>query len=111
MIRYHEATDASKVAELAVSIEVDGWQGAPLVAIGDELLTGAHRHTAYEQVFGTDNGIPVVDLADVFAEDGLDYEAVWAKEMTYGYGDTATIIAVLDHLSDDIRDAYGIDVQ
>lgn len=109
MIRYHEATDASKVAELAASMDTDGWRGSPLVAIGDELLTGAHRHTAYVQVFGSDYGIPVIELADLFAEAGLDLDTVMADEGCTDLSD-ATMVYVLNTLPGDIRETYGIDV-
>ena len=36
----------SHLAEILNSIKSNGWQGLPLLAIGDQLLTGAHRATA-----------------------------------------------------------------
>ncbi len=104
MIRYHEATDANRVAELVASMEVNGWQGSPLVTLGDgELLTGAHRHTAYVQVFDTDYGIPTISLDDVFTEAGLDLAGVMEEER-------CELIYVLDHLPADVRQEYGIDI-
>lgn len=110
MIRYHEATDASHVAELAASMEANGWQGAPLVLLGEsELLTGAHRHTAYVEVFGSDYGIPTVLLEDLFTDAGLDLATVMEDEGCEYIGDGYTV-EVIDHLPVEIRDEYGIDI-
>lgn len=38
----------SHLAEIIESIRQNGWQGDPLLAIGDQLLTGSHRATACE---------------------------------------------------------------
>ena len=49
-IKYHEIeTDPAKNAHLAKiieSISANGWQGLPLLANGEQLLTGCHRYTA-----------------------------------------------------------------
>ncbi len=111
MITYHDPQDMDKVNELAAAMDAHGWQGAPLVLINvnGELLTGAHRHTAWMQVFGADFDIPTIALDDVFAEAGLDLATVMADEGCAYIGDGYTV-GVVEALPSDVRDAYGIDI-
>lgn len=103
MIAYHEVRDAEKLQSLIASMESNGWQGAPLVAIGDELITGSHRYAAWREVFDTDYGLPVVQLADIFEESGLDLDATMEEE-------NYELVWVLEALSHEVREEYGIDV-
>ena len=66
-------TDAAKVESLVESMINNGWVGAPLVKLNDELLlTGSHRYEASKEA-----GInaPMITIQDVFAEAGIDYDA------------------------------------
>jgi len=85
----HEIRDRQHLESIASSMTINGWQGAPLVQYGGQLLTGSHRLVAAKQV-AVDNytfEIPVVDLDDVFIfnEDDLA-EAMqldnWIEEVT-----------------------------
>ena len=40
---FHEVRDIEKLNELVASMQANGWQGMPLVADGEQLITGAHR--------------------------------------------------------------------
>lgn len=106
---YHEPDDQAKVATLAASMERVGWIGAPLVAWGNAFLTGAHRVAAARSLDWTDAHIPTVAIEDVFAEAGLDFDAVRVEEGCDGV-DSALLPYVLAALPASIREAYGIDI-
>jgi hypothetical protein len=50
--KYHEIDENPEtnqhLAEIMNSLVTNGWQGRPLLAIGDQLVTGCHRMTACE---------------------------------------------------------------
>ncbi len=107
----HEVTDKAKTRRLATAMERDGWQGSPLVADGDQLITGVHRYYAWTRLLDRlESEIPIIDIRDVFEADGLDYDALMAGELEYGIWDDA-IVYVIDHyLSVETRGQYGIDI-
>ncbi len=98
---YHEIEDQSKVAELVVSMRRNGWLGGPLVADGDQLITGAHRYPA-----ALEAGIEpkVVDIRDIYPE----WDALHAA---YGRptSDERDYVFALEDLPQEIRKEYGID--
>lgn len=108
---YHEPEDTAKVAAIAASLARDGWVGAPLVTWGDEhLLTGAHRYAAARLADWQDTEIPTIDIADVCAEAGLDWDAIVAEELLAGLDDPI-LGRVLDaRLPAATRERYGIDI-
>jgi hypothetical protein len=98
---YHDIRDEAKLSELVASMQVHGWQGAPLVADGDQLITGSHRYVAAEQA-----GIValVVDIRDIYPEwDALhaEYGAPTIDESDYTFA--------LADLPTALREEYGID--
>lgn len=104
----HEVRDEAKLAELVASIERDGWQGAPLVADGEQLLTGTHRYAACKALGMADYEIPTIDVRDLFAEAGLDFDATYAEN---DGGDwMQSMIWTLEALPQATRDEYGIDL-
>lgn len=106
----HEVRDEAKVAELAASIGRDGWQGAPLVADGEQLLTGTHRYAACKLVGLADDEIPTIDVRDLFAGAGMDFDATWAEAEDI-YGDwMQAMVCALETLPAATRDEYGIDL-
>jgi hypothetical protein len=106
----HEVRDEAKVSELAASIAAAGWQGAPLVADGEQLLTGTHRYAAAKLVGLADDEIPTLDVRDLFASVDLDFDATWTEaEDIYGDWYQAMVYA-LGQLPTTTRDEYGIDV-
>jgi len=106
MITWHEPENLAKVQALANAMEASGWYGAPLVRWGeDQLLTGAHRYTAAKSIGWPDFEIPTIDIADVFAEDDQDFEALMTEES----GDIVYVIR--RYLSAEMSDKYGIDIE
>lgn len=108
----HRVTDPEKVQTLAQSMEEHGWQGAPLVIwpVYEQLLTGVHRFTAAHEELGWDySEIPTIDIADVFREDGLDFEQVLEEEGFPSYA-SSVFGRVIQRLSPSILEKYGIDI-
>ena len=113
MYTYHPVDEPQKVETLAKSMEKNGWVGAPLVKWGDmSLLTGCHRYNAASKVLGwEDSEIPMIDLEDVFAEDDKDFAELHEKHGSPTIDETYNLCCLLDELSDDVRQKYGIDIQ
>jgi hypothetical protein len=106
----HEVRDTGKALVLAAHIKRHGWQGAALVADGEQLLTGSHRYPAAKLVGLTDAEIPTTDVRDLFAGAGLDFDATWAEAEDI-YGDWyPAMVHTLAALPAAIRDEYGIDI-
>jgi hypothetical protein len=82
-IPLHEVREPEKVERLKERMLAHGWQGVPLVAwhkhdsplMGSQLLTGTHRLAAAHAIGIADEVIPVIDLPELFAKAGLDYDA------------------------------------
>jgi len=111
MITLHEITDAAKAQALAEAMARDGWTGSPLVADGDQLITGTHRHYAWTRLLDNDEAdIPTIDIRDIFAAEGLNYDALMADEMQYSIWDDAIVYVLTHYLSADTCDRYGIDI-
>ena len=81
----HAAADAGKVAELVASMLADGWQGAPVLAIGEQALTGTHRIEAAREA-GID--VPTLDLYDL-ADDADALVAAVMEATGWGYVEAA----------------------
>jgi len=103
----HDIDDPGKLHALTLGMERDGWQGAPLVAVGTQLLTGAHRAVAAEAV-----GIrpPVVQLEDILPG---AHSALREAVNEHGWGDTAVQIMRDAIRADDamiaVADEYGLE--
>lgn len=114
MYTYHPVDDKQKVQNLATSMKENGWVGAPIVKWGSEaLLTGCHRYNAASKVLGwADRDIPMIDLEELFEEDGKDFEELHAAHNypTTNDSDAYDFCQLLDELSDEIRAEYGIDI-
>lgn len=112
MQTYHEPRDMEKVAELAASMEANGWIGAPLVTFGDDqLLTGAHRYTAAKSLDWSDREIPTIGIEEIFAEAGLDFAAEWAALMDEGMSIDVATVEVVALLPEAVKAEYGIDIE
>lgn len=105
----HEVMDEAKVEVIAESMRENGWQGTPVVVWDNLQITGVHRAAAAE-LAGIE--IETIDLADVFVEDGADYDDAVAAYLDYPSSDPHTGIAyaMLPFLSDAIKATYGIDL-
>lgn len=112
MIPLHAVTDETKVKGIIASIEANGWVGVPLVFVGDgELITGAHRFEAMRRL-GLEGEIPVIELAEIFAEAGLDLDEIAAEydnpNVDESYDDFQYMVN--HELPYEILNRYGIDI-
>ena len=104
----HDVRSLSKIEELTESMERNGWLGAPLVADGERLVTGAHRHWAWTRALGRgEYEIPVIDVRDVFAEAGLDYDSLAADADDW----YVRLVEAVAQLPAEIAEKYGMDVR
>lgn len=110
MMTMHEVVDEAKVKALAADIEARGWQGAPLVCWGEQLITGTHRYAAVQQLGWLDSDIPTIELSEVFALAGLDLDAIHAEYGEPTSDEPIFVDMLLFELPDAIRAAYGIDL-
>lgn len=98
---FHEVRDQEKLAELIASMGVNGWQGAALVADGEQLITGTHRYAAAQAL---ELEVPVVDIRDIYPE----WEALHA-EFGSPTADERDYTDALAELPEALRSEYGID--
>lgn len=107
----HEVTDPTKVAHLIADIATYGWQGAPLVADGEMLLTGVHRSAALKELGWSraDIGEVTIDIRDIFAANGLDYDALREEEGCNDEDFEVSLPWVINHLPQAVIDRYGIE--
>jgi ParB-like chromosome segregation protein Spo0J len=112
MLTRHEITSHAKVVALVSSIETNGWQGPPLVADGEMLITGVHRSAALRALGWSRAAIDevTVDIRDIFAANGLDYEAIRAEEEADFSDFEVSLPWVINHLPQSVLDEYGIEV-
>lgn len=106
----HPVTEPSKVEEIAVSMKSNGWIGAPVVILDDIQITGVHRAAAAEMA---NIKLETIALADVFAEDGQDWEEAlesYEDDIKSGYTLNDALDYLLGELSEDVREKYGIDL-
>ncbi|MFI8977146.1 hypothetical protein ACIGO9_29985 [Nocardia asteroides] len=107
MAPVHAVTDPAKLAALKASMSDTGWQGAPLVADGDQAVTGAHRHAAVValRAEGIFLDFPAVQVADLAAE----YDIDWG-EIRDEYTEWDRYIEFADRLPTDVVDYFGFDL-
>lgn len=98
--------DDDHVTEIADSMRVDGWQGAPLVVLPDyaRAYSGTHRLAAATEAELDE--IPAVSLSSIFEAHGLDLDEVAADNGLSVLDDRAEVLA---HLPQSTLDAYGLD--
>lgn len=111
MVPYHEVRDYDHLKTLMESMEANGWVGAPLVIWdGEYLITGSHRYAAAMELGWSENEIPTIELADVFAEAGLDFIELHREYGEPTISDHGILVALVNELPKEIRDKYGIDI-
>mgnify|MGYP003149437823 CR=1 FL=1 len=103
----HGVTNPAKVLKIVESIERDGWQGAPMVADGDLLLTGVHRYAALRML---DRAMEVeehtIDIRNICP----DYDARVAELIAEDFDGMEAIQITLEGLPVAIHNEYGIDL-
>lgn len=109
----HGVTDGDKYAALVESMTRNGWVGAPIVIVDRSdycmiplAITGSHRLAAAESI---DYDPPMIDLVDLFAATGLDYDATLAAYLDCGFDLYDAIIRAAAALPVHIIDYYGLD--
>ena len=106
---YHGIQDHEKLEALIESMERDGWQGVPLVRVGESwLITGSHRVVAARNA--ELETVPTVEIMDLFAEAGLDFAAIHAEYGEPVYGEWALSDMIARELPDSIKTKYGVDI-
>ena len=80
---YHEVCDRAKFDELVKSMTANGWQGAPIVNLGGQLLTGSHRFAACREVGLNPLVVDILDIIDVEFDDLMG---------EYGFGSVEEVL-------------------
>ena len=95
------------LAEIVNSIKVNGWQGLPLLASGDQLLNGSHRATACE-ILDIDPNVHQIEVKIGRGTD--DYiDLLWDSLITSS--DTEEIYRSLsDLLDENAIDEYSVQI-
>jgi len=103
----HEVRDTEKVNRLAKAIEENGWQGPPMVADYDCLITGVHRYAALRQL---DREAYVechtIDIRDIVE----NFDAKIDELMDSGLDWIESLRRILDDLPESTRTEYGMDL-
>jgi len=108
-IKYHEIDNNPetniKLKEIVDSLAENGWQGYPLLAIGDQLLTGCHRATACKIL----DIEPVVHQA-IIAEAKDEVDQYYIDELADCF-DTETLYRAIKALYDEgLVDDYSLEI-
>lgn len=81
----HEVVDYDKFRALVANMLERGWVGPPVVVDeGDYGLTGSHRIAAVRECrneHGAELAVPRVQVADLAAEFGLDWDALLGEQL------------------------------
>lgn len=117
LIPFHNVRDGAKFDAIKADMIANGWIGPALVAWDDHLITGAHRHAAALAINEAAESdwdlptidVPVVQIADLAEQDGVDFLALCEEEGCDGV-DSGMLVSVLDRcVTQQTRDFYGID--
>lgn len=104
----NDVNDQAKYDALVTDFATVGWQGEPLVKWGEsDLITGSHRYAAAKAAGLDNDDIPMIDLEEVFAEAGLDFDALHAEYDHPTYSEI-WFSGLLDELPAAIIEKYGI---
>lgn len=72
--------DEIKARRIALDIQKNGWQGAPILTYGNCLVTGSHRLRAIEMLYDNDFDLDfdcAYDVSDIIANKGISEEELW----------------------------------
>lgn len=100
----HDVHDKAKVDRLYQSMIAEGWQGAPLVADCEQLITGVHRLAAWQRLDTYDDP-PVIDIREIVP----DYDTLVADYIDCGLDWYRALARIIDAMPQDISSAYGLD--
>jgi len=102
----HEVKDQEKVASIALSMEANGYIGAPVVLLGSIQVTGVHRRAAWLMLERGLTELPCVDLFDLCPELEQEWEEICEDAMDVGEREVQTILSMVPA---DIAEQYGIE--
>jgi len=103
----HEVRDTAKVERIAKSIEENGWIGAPMVADGDQLITGVHRYAALRQLdLEHELAEHTIDIRDLVEDYDAKIEEMMTEDEMEWYEALVTIIGEMDT---ETAEQYGMD--
>jgi hypothetical protein len=108
---FHEIDSNPKtnkhLAEIIESIKINGWQGLPLLADGENLLNGCHRATACE-ILGTEPEVHQIKLSCTWGDN--DYTDKLLNDLCDAQ-DSFALLAVLRELrKKGLVDQMSVDV-
>ena len=96
--KFHEIDENPEtnqhLAEIVKSISENGWVGLPLLACGDQLLTGCHRATACE-IIDVEPEVHQLQIACTWGDD--DYTDMLLDDLSDA-GNARTLLKVLKTL-------------
>lgn len=107
--KFHEIDENpetnSHLAEIIDSIQTNGWQGLPLLAIGDQLINGAHRATACE-ILGIEPEVHEMEIGEPQDE----YQQFFVDEIASAF-DTEGFLKIIRLLHDEgLVDDYSLEI-
>ena len=105
----HEVTDKAKVTKLAQQIAQNGWQGAPMVADGDLLITGVHRYAALRELdmeAEAESGEYTIDIRDLVEDYDTKIEELMTEDEMEWY---EALIAIIGGMDKEVAEQYGLD--
>lgn len=112
----HEIRDKNKLQSLKEEIKNNGWRNCPPLVLFENihLMSGAHRWAVAVEL---GKEIPVITLAGIFEEAGIDYEDSKEEsgynrqqEDNYHAYPLSGVEAIVAYLPECIREKYGIDI-
>ncbi|MGV9679094.1 hypothetical protein ACWDSJ_27750 [Nocardia sp. NPDC003482] len=109
----HDATDTDKVRALAEDMRENGWRGAPLVAEGEQCLTGSHRLEAVRSLSreGVDIPIPRIQVDDLCEAFGADWQALKDEyDLQQGWGVVEAGRHLDEVLPPEVMEYLGLDL-
>ena len=101
----HGVHDKAKVDRLYRNMLANGWQGTPLVADREQLITGVHRLAAWEQI-DTYGEPPVIDIREI----APDYDTQMADYMDCGLDWYEALVKIVDTMPQTVCEQYGLDI-
>jgi len=103
----HEVRDTEKVQRLAADIEANGWQGAPMVADGDLLITGVHRYAALRELdLEHELDEHTIDIRDLVEDYDAKIEELTTEDEMEWY---EALIAIIGGMDKGVAEQYGMD--
>lgn len=95
------------LAEIIESIKANGWQGLPLLAIGDQLLNGCHRATACE-ILGIEPEVHQAEIACAWGDSVYTDELL--QDLFDGFRTDVVLRALKELRAEGLVDQLSVDI-